>query len=76
MEKKNCTSKRNFNFLGTLGLIFIVLRLCDLITWSWWLVLAPFWGPIALMLVVVWVTYSFEKAREYLKKLERKAHSE
>ena len=36
-------------FLGVLALIFITLKLCGTITWSWWWVLAPLWGPFALV---------------------------
>lgn len=32
----------------TLALIFIVLKLVGVITWSWWWVLAPVWIPVAL----------------------------
>lgn len=39
--------------LTVLGLIFIVLKLTDLIDWSWWWVLAPFWGPVALTVTVI-----------------------
>ena len=28
---------------GTLTIVFIVLKLCRLITWSWWWVLSPLW---------------------------------
>lgn len=35
------------SFLGILTLIFITLKLCGTITWSWWWVLAPLWMPIA-----------------------------
>ena len=28
---------------GTLTIVFIVLKLCGLITWSWWWVLSPLW---------------------------------
>jgi hypothetical protein len=38
-----------------LGLLFIVLKLTHLIDWSWWWVLAPFWIPIAIALVVIGV---------------------
>lgn len=31
-------------FFGILGLIFIVLKLTEVVAWSWWLVLAPFYG--------------------------------
>lgn len=31
-----------------LGLTFIILKLCSVIAWSWWWVLAPFWIPLAV----------------------------
>ena len=34
--------------LGLLGLIFVTLKLCGVITWSWWWVTIPFWGMAAL----------------------------
>ncbi len=36
----------------TLFLIFLVLKLTDLIDWSWWWVTSPLWIPIALAVVV------------------------
>lgn len=33
-----------------LGVIFIVLKLCHVIAWSWWFVLMPFYlPPVALI---------------------------
>ena len=43
--------------LGILGCIFVTLKLCDVITWSWWLVTLPFWGGIVLGLVIFLVTF-------------------
>ena len=43
--------------LGILGCIFVTLKLCDVITWSWWLVTLPFWGSIVLGLVIFLVTF-------------------
>lgn len=40
-------------FSGLLGLLFIALKLCGVIDWSWWWVLAPFWIPIALVVVII-----------------------
>lgn len=40
-------------FFGLLTLLFIALKLTGYITWSWWWVLAPFWGPIVLFLLLV-----------------------
>ncbi len=38
---------------GLLGVAFIVLKLCHVIDWSWWWVLAPFWGTAALVIAIV-----------------------
>lgn len=35
-----------------LGIVFIILKLTGVITWSWVWVLAPFWIPLALTLVI------------------------
>ena len=35
-------------FLTLLGLLFIGLKLGSVITWSWWWVLLPIYGPFAL----------------------------
>jgi len=35
-----------------LGVVFIVLKLCKVIDWSWFWVLAPIWMPIALWLLL------------------------
>lgn len=35
-------------FLGALFLILLTLKLTGVITWSWWWVTAPLWGPVAL----------------------------
>ena len=35
--------------LGTvLFVIFLVMKLAGVITWSWWWVFAPFWIPLSL----------------------------
>lgn len=39
--------------LGFLGLIFITLKLCGVINWSWLWVLAPFWLPLTIVLSVL-----------------------
>lgn len=35
---------------GLLGVVFVTLKLLGYITWSWWWVTAPFWGPFALVI--------------------------
>ena len=41
------------SFLGTLTLIFVVLRLCNLIDWSWLWVLSPLLLSLLLGIVAV-----------------------
>lgn len=38
------------SFLGLLTIVFITLKITNVITWSWWWVLLPLWGPMAFML--------------------------
>lgn len=39
--------------VGLLGVAFVVLKLIGVIDWSWWLVTLPFWGGLALALVIL-----------------------
>lgn len=47
------------SILGTLGIAFIVLKLCKVIDWSWWWVLAPFWGGLALVITFATLAFTF-----------------
>lgn len=42
-------------FFEMLLLLFLGLKLGNVITWSWWWVFAPLWGPVALLGIVVLV---------------------
>lgn len=37
-------------FMGALFLVFLVLKLTNVISWSWWFVTMPLWGPWVLVL--------------------------
>lgn len=45
--------RSGLGFLEALTLLFIALKLCGVISWSWWWVLAPLWMPIALVLLIL-----------------------
>lgn len=41
--------------MSVLTLIFITLKLCNQIDWSWWWVFAPLWIPVVLITLLVLV---------------------
>ena len=49
------------SFEGLLTIVFITLKLCGVIGWSWWWVLSPLWIPWALFggLFVLGVVLAF-----------------
>jgi uncharacterized protein (DUF983 family) len=47
------TSSGGTSILTILLVVFIVLKLCKVITWSWWLVLIPLWIELFLIGIVV-----------------------
>lgn len=51
METKTTTSV-SIDFSGLLFIVFLILKLCGVITWSWWWVTAPLWGPVAIVLAL------------------------
>lgn len=54
-NNNNVSSGGGMGICGVLALIFIVLKLLGVITWSWWWVLSPLWIGLALTLIVVLV---------------------
>ena len=44
-------------FSGLLFITFLVLKLTNVITWSWWWVTAPLWVPWAIVLGILVVVF-------------------
>ena len=53
MSKSSSTSAGGIGFCGLLAVAFIVLKLCNVIQWSWWWVLAPLWIPAAIIIALI-----------------------
>jgi ABC-type siderophore export system fused ATPase/permease subunit len=43
------------SFIELLQIVFIVLKLCGIINWSWVWVLSPLWISITVMIIVVFI---------------------
>lgn len=48
MSTEKEIQRESLSVVSLLGVAFVVLKLLDKISWSWWWVTAPFWGPFAL----------------------------
>lgn len=48
-------------FFSVLTLIFVTLKLTNVIAWSWWWVLSPLWLPWAVygLVIVAWLLVAF-----------------
>lgn len=55
MSSKTASSS-GIGFGGLLAIVFITLKLCGVIAWSWWWVLSPLWIPMLLVLAI-WLVF-------------------
>lgn len=49
----NNASRGGAGFLTLLGLLFIGLKLTGFVDWAWWVVLAPIWGQLAFIALLL-----------------------
>lgn len=50
---RNNGSATGMTLSSTLTVIFVVLKLCGVIHWSWIWVLCPMWLPAAILLIIM-----------------------
>lgn len=54
------TERAGITVDGLLLVAFIVLKLTHVIEWSWWWVLAPAWGPLAIYILILAAVFVIE----------------
>lgn len=54
-SSSSSSSSGGIGFVGALTIAFIVLKLTNVIAWSWWWVLSPIWISTAIALVFLLV---------------------
>ena len=47
------TEDNLYKAAGVLFVVLFALKLAGVVTWSWWIILAPFWVPWALLGLLV-----------------------
>ena len=60
-NKKYNANNTGISVLGILLIIFVVLKLVGVVTWSWWVVLIPLWIEIGLLIIVIFVIVWLDK---------------
>lgn len=54
--------------IGTVFIVFLILKLTNVIMWSWWWVTAPLWGGIAIGIILFFSASLLAFIAELLKK--------
>ena len=49
MANTNSNTSGGIGFAGLLTIVFITLKLCNVIAWSWWWVTSPIWISFGLV---------------------------
>ena len=57
MSSNPSQSSGGIGFVGLLTIVFIVLKLVGVITWSWWWVLSPLWISALVALVILAIIF-------------------
>ena len=52
MSDSRSGSSGGIGLCGVLFVVFLVLKLCNVIDWSWWWVTAPLWIPAAVGITI------------------------
>lgn len=53
MNKNSNTTSGGVGLCTLVFIVFLVLKLTNVIDWSWWWITAPLWIPTAILIVVL-----------------------
>ena len=60
MKDNNSSSSGGIGFCGLLTIVFIILKLCGVIAWSWWWVLSPLWISFIIAIILIAIVVAME----------------
>ena len=62
------------SFATLLTVAFVVLKLCNVIDWSWWWVLSPMWIQLSIVIfaLTIWFVVKCIQEYRYLKRKEKR----
>lgn len=56
-NNNSSTTSTGLGFTGALQIMFIALKLCKVIDWSWWCVMLPTIIPVGLAVLIIAVAF-------------------
>ena len=59
MSKDSNVTYTSFPIASVLAIVFVVLKLTNNISWSWWWVLSPLWIPLGLIAILFVIVFVF-----------------
>lgn len=62
------------SFLGLLAIVFISLKLTQVIDWSWWYILLPLWLPVVIFALVGLIILLVQTVIFWIAQREFKKH--
>ena len=71
MTSNNSSSSSGIGFTGLLFIVFLVLKLTNIIAWSWWWVTAPLWGGLAFVIVLAAAFLVVSGVKKAVRRLKR-----
>lgn len=78
MNDKSVRISGGISLSGLTFIVFLVLKLCGVIDWSWWWVTAPLWGPSALLIaglfIYIMIAVIIALVRYCIRKRKEKRH--
>ena len=70
-SESNTTKSGGIGIGTILFIVFLVLKLCNVIDWSWWWVTSPLWIPIIVVFAIPFCIVFFVMLALLFKKLFR-----
>lgn len=76
MSDSSSSSGGGIGFAGLLTVLFIGLKLTEVIAWSWWWVLSPMWISLILAAVILLVAFFIAAFASCVVMKDRESHFE
>ena len=66
-SNSSSSSSGGIGFTGALTILFIGLKLCNVIHWSWWWVLSPIWISMSIVILIIAILAILVLIKEFTK---------